>query len=99
MISDDLDMPTGKIKLKYKGSSGGHNGLKDIERNIGTSEYKRLKIGIANNKQMDTKNYVLGKLSVEEQKILRETFSLLPSLFIDYVTLKFDNVMNKYNKK
>lgn len=99
VISDDLDMPTGKIKLKYKGSSGGHNGLKDIERNIGTSEYKRLKIGIANNKQMDTKNYVLGKLSVEEQKILRETFSLLPSLFIDYVTLKFDNVMNKYNKK
>lgn len=99
VISDDLDMPIGKIKLKYKGSSGGHNGLKDIEKNIGTKEYKRLKIGISNNKQIDTKDYVLGKWSVEERKILEETFSLLPQLFMDYVTLKFDNVMNKYNKK
>ena len=46
IISDDLDMPFGKIKLKYKGSSGGHNGLKNIEHHLHTNEYKRLKIGI-----------------------------------------------------
>ena len=49
IISDDLDMPCFKIKLKYKGSSGGHNGLKNIIQNINTEEFKRLKIGISNN--------------------------------------------------
>ena len=99
IICDDLDMPTGKIKLKYKGSSGGHNGLKDIEKNLGTQEYKRLKIGIANNKKMDTKDYVLGKFSKDEQQILEETFTSIPKIFIDYLELDFDNVMNKYNRK
>lgn len=99
VISDDLDMPTGKVKLKHKGSSGGHNGLKDIEKNLGTQEYKRLKIGIANNKKMDTKDYVLGKFSKDEEKILEETLTLIPKIFMDYLDLDFDNVMNKYNKK
>ncbi|MBR6112937.1 MAG: aminoacyl-tRNA hydrolase, partial [Bacilli bacterium] len=59
VISDDLDMPLGKIKLKLSGSCGGHNGLRNIENNIGTQNYKRLKIGISNNKEYDTKDYVL----------------------------------------
>ena len=50
IISDDLDMPVGKIKLKLSGSSGGHNGLKNIELHLKTKNYKRIKIGISNNK-------------------------------------------------
>ena len=65
IISDDLDMPCFKIKLKYKGSSGGHNGLKNIIQNINTEEFKRLKIGISNNLNIDTKSYVLIKLNQE----------------------------------
>lgn len=99
VISDDLDMPTGKIKLKHKGSSGGHNGLKDIENHLGTREYKRLKIGISNNKKEDTKDYVLGKFREDEKKVLEETLSLIPKIFMDYLNLSFDNVMSKYNKK
>lgn len=99
VISDDLDMPVGKIKLKYKGSSGGHNGLKDIEKNLGTNEYKRLKIGIANNKVIDTKDYVLGKFKEGEKKMIEETLACIPNLFIDYLTLDFEHVMSKYNKK
>ena len=92
-------MPTGKIKLKYKGSSGGHNGLKNIENHLGTKEYKRLKIGISKNKKEDTKDYVLGKFREDEKKILEETLSLIPEIFMDYLNLSFDSVMSKYNKK
>ena len=97
IISDDLDMDIGKIKIKYKGSSGGHNGLKNIESNLKTKEYKRIKIGISNNKKIDTKNYVLSKFSLEENKIIDNIISIFPQIFEDYMNLSFDNLMNKYN--
>ena len=99
IISDDLDMETGKIKIKQKGSSGGHNGLKDIEKYLGTKEYKRIKIGISNNKLIDTKNYVLGKLSKEEKEKINIVLDKTPQILDDYLTYSFDNLMNKYNKK
>ena len=97
IISDDLDMEIGKIKIKYKGSSGGHNGLKNIESNLKTNEYKRIKIGISNNKNIDTKDYVLSKFSKEEVKTIDDTISLFPQIFDDYLNMTFDNLMNKYN--
>lgn len=97
IISDDLDLDIGKIKIKYKGGSGGHNGLKNIESNLKTQEYKRIKIGISNNKEIDTKDYVLGKFNQENTKIIKETISKIPQILDDYLNLTFDNVMNKYN--
>ena len=66
IICDDLDTKLGTYRLRYKGSSGGHNGLKNIELNLGNNEYKRIKIGISNNKNIDTKDYVLGKFTQDE---------------------------------
>lgn len=97
IISDDLDMNLGKIKIKYKGSSGGHNGLKNIEANLKTKEYRRIKIGISNNKKIDTKDYVLSKFNKEEDNIVESTISKFPTIFEDYMTMSFDNLMNKYN--
>ena len=97
VISDDLDMNMGKIKIKYKGSSGGHNGLKNIEANLNTRNYKRIKIGISNNKQMDTKEYVLGKLDQESNQIIQNTIEKFPQILDDYLSMSFDNLMNKYN--
>lgn len=99
VISDDLDMAIGNYKLKPKGSSGGHNGLKNIETHIGTQEYKRFKIGISNNKLMDTKDYVLGKFSSSDQKMLDDVIQSSVSILNDFVTLSFDLLMNKYNGK
>lgn len=99
IISDDLDMPLGKIKLKYKGSSGGHNGLKNIINNLGTENFNRIKIGISNDKKMETKDYVLTKLSTEELKIIEFLKKTIVSIFDDYFLLSFDNLMNKYNTK
>ena len=99
IISDDLDQEVGKYKLKQKGSSGGHNGLKNIELHLKTQEYKRLKIGISNNKLIDTKDYVLGKISKEEKDKLNEVLNIIPNIFDDYLNLSFNELMNKYNGK
>ncbi len=97
VISDDLDQPTGAIKLKEKGSSGGHNGLKNIEERLGTQEYKRLKIGISNNKNIDTKDYVLGKITGQEKKILDEAIAKAADAVIMSIGKPFNVVMSKYN--
>lgn len=97
IMCDDLDTPIGEYRLRYKGSSGGHNGLKNIELNLGTSEYKRIKIGISNNKNINTKDYVLGKLSEEELELIRPILETMPSIIKDYLKISFDNLMNKYN--
>lgn len=99
IISDDLDLEVGKMKLKYKGSSGGHNGLKNIEKHLHTQEYKRLKIGISHNRLLDTKDYVLGKFSPEEKRKIEEVMKKIPLIFEDYMLSSFDKVMSKYNKK
>lgn len=99
IISDDLDTEVGKIKLKYKGSSGGHNGLKNIEENLKTNEYKRLKIGISNNKDKDKIDYVIGKIEKEELEKLNEVNKLAKDVIDDFIDLDFDIVMNKYNKR
>ena len=99
IISDDLDQEVGNFKLKQKGSSGGHNGLKDIERHLGTDKYKRLKIGISNNKLMDTKDYVLGKITKEDNEILEKIYKIVPNIVEDFIKLDFDTLMSKYNGK
>ena len=97
IICDDLDTEVGTYRLRYKGSSGGHNGLKDIEKNLSTLEYKRIKIGISNNKAIDTKDYVLGKFSKEELGKIEIIVKQIPKIIEDYFDLSFDNLMNKYN--
>ncbi len=99
IICDDLDTNLGVYRLRYKGSSGGHNGLKNIEQNLATNEYKRIKIGISNNKQIDTKDYVLGKFNTEEGKVLESVLNIVPDIIEDYFNNSFDRLMNKYNGK
>ncbi len=97
VISDDLDMPIGKIKLKQGGSSGGHNGLKNIELHLQTSQYKRLKIGISNDKSIETKDYVLGKFTEEEKRSIDTSLDIAVNAIEDFSMLSFDRLMNKYN--
>ena len=87
------------FKLKDKGSCGGHNGLRDIENNLKTTEYKRLKIGISNNKEIDTRDYVTGNFSSGNLKDLDKLFSELMNVIDDYFVLNFNDLMCKYNRK
>ena len=97
VIYDDLDTPIGSYRLRLKGSSGGHNGIKNIELHLNTQVYNRIKFGISNNKLMDTKDYVLGKFSNEDQNIINELKIKIVKIFNDYTKMSFDNLMNKYN--
>ena len=97
IISDDLDLPLGIIKLKEKGTSGGHNGLKNIEKQLGTIEYRRIKIGISNNKNISTKDYVLGKPSLEEQKLINQAVENATIAAIKSLNTPFVDLMNIYN--
>ncbi len=97
IISDDLDQDFLNYKLKYKGSCGGHNGLRNIEDNIHTDQYKRLKIGIGNNKTMDGKDYVLSSFSKVEQDLFASKAPIFNNIIDDFIVMDFDRLMNKYN--
>lgn len=99
VIQDDLDMVLGKVKFVYNSSSGGHNGIKNIEEQISTKEYVRLKIGISNNKDIDTKDYVLAKFSKSDLEILDNTYSKLINVVEDFIKLDKSGLMSKYNNK
>ena len=63
-----------------------------------TKEYNRMKIGISNNKNMDTKDYVLGRINKEEKENLNKIIEMSPNIIKDYLNMSFTNLMNKYNK-
>ena len=99
IIHDDLDMNFGRIKIVFNSSSGGHNGIKDIERCLGSKEYARVKIGISNDKSIDTKDYVLGTFSSDEIKKMNEIYKDLENIIIDFCNDSLSKLMSKYNHK
>jgi PTH1 family peptidyl-tRNA hydrolase len=91
-------LPFGKIRLRPKGSHGGHNGLRNIEEELQTQNYPRLRFGIGNNfpkgKQVD---YVLGQWSSEELNVLPEKIEKAKQCVLDFVFLGIDRAMNLHN--
>ena len=95
IIHDDLDLPTGKLRIRANGSSGGHNGLKSIIANIKTQDFKRIKIGI--DRKGDVIDYVLGKFSKEELEEINKVINQAGNIIDDYLSDSFINLMSKYN--
>lgn len=92
VITDDLDLPVGKMRLRDKGSSGGQKGIQNIIDHLNTKEFLRLRIGIGNNKLIDTKDYVLGKIDPDTP--IKEAADCV----IDYLEGKpLLELMNQYN--
>ena len=96
IIQDDLDMEVGSLKLKTNSSSGGHNGIKNIEEELETNSIKRLKIGIGNTNE-DTIDYVLGKFSKKDQETIDGLSDTVISILEEFPVLDFEKLMNKYN--
>lgn len=97
VISDDLDLDFLDYRLRLFGSSGGHNGLKDIERCLGSNRFRRFRIGISNDKDIDTKDYVLGKFSKDDMKAIEDFLPKTVDILEDFIKLDFEKVMSKYN--
>ena len=106
VLVDDMDLPLGKIRVRSKGSSGGHNGLKSIIDHLGTDEFKRLKIGIGapskiqKERKSKTVSHVLGRFSKEEFVLLKLIIQEIISC-IDLITSnswdKITTRLNSYN--
>ena len=100
IITDDLALPLGKLRLKSKGSDGGHNGLKDIFATLQTENYSRLRFGISNEfskgKQVD---YVLGEWTADELPILKERMKIATEVIKSFATLGVDRTMSLWNNK
>lgn len=96
IVYDDMSMELGKIRLREKGSPGGHNGINDINSNLGTDIYKRLKIGIGNS-EIDAADYVLGKFSSTERKIIDEAVIKAVEICMKFNEKNFDELKNEYN--
>lgn len=98
IIYDDKDMELGKTKLRPKGSSGGHNGIKSIISCLGTENFKRLKIGIGSpQNKNDVIDFVIGKFRKEEWDSLEEAIKKSLNIINDFSKLDFMTLMNKYN--
>lgn len=100
VITDDLNLPFGTIRLKTKGSNGGHNGLKDIQDQLQTTNYARLRFGISDafskGQQVD---YVLGEWSDTENLTLKERIDMAAQAVISFGTAGPQITMNEFNGK
>jgi len=97
VICDDLNIPFGSIRIKTKGSDGGHNGLKDLESKLGTSNYGRLRFGIKNKTKQNTTQFVLDKWNQNELDILETYFIKTEKAIFSYTLLGPSNAMNNFN--
>lgn len=98
VVTDDIALPFGKLRMRSKGSSAGHNGLKDIESVVGSPQYPRLRFGVGNDfakgKQVD---YVLGNFPVEEIEELPHLMDRAGEMILSFCTVGIDRTMSQYN--
>jgi peptidyl-tRNA hydrolase, PTH1 family len=99
IIYDDLDLPVGKIRLRQKGSAGGHNGIKSTVAHLGTQEFNRIRIGIDRPKNgMKVPDYVLGRFHEEEWGLTKESVQKSADACITWLEKPFLQVMNEFNQ-
>ena len=97
VIYDDLDLPVGKIRIKQKGSSGGHKGMKSIIACLNSSDFPRLKIGIDKEELIPVTQYVLTKFSKAQKKLIDEAIEKSINAVHDWIKHGVNYAMNNYN--
>ncbi len=97
VIYDDMDMPTGKLRLRQCGSSGGHNGMKSIIQHVGTQTFQRIRVGIDKHPRMQVVDYVLGHFSKTEQPLINEGIENAVKAVEIFLDKGFVAAMNAFN--
>lgn len=96
VLYDDISLDVGKIRIREKGSAGGHNGIKNIISHLGTDKFSRIKIGVGQPKG-DLINHVLGNFSKEEREVLEESLDVTKLAVDEIIKEDISSAMNKYN--
>ena len=100
VIFDDISMAPGNIRIRKKGSAGGHNGIKSIITHLGTQNFQRIKVGVGEKpKNWDLADYVLGTFSKDDRKLVDEALERTAKAAALIVQGEIDEAMNLYNKK
>ena len=100
VIYDDIDLEPGQLRIRKKGSAGGHNGIKNIIANLGTQDFPRIKVGVgAKPPRMDLADYVLSRFGAGEQKLMDEAFGEAAEAAVMMMTDGAERAMNHFNAK
>ena len=100
VLYDDISLEPGQLRVRAKGSPGGHNGIRSIIRMLGTDQFLRVKIGTgAKPADMDLADYVLGRIPLSERADMAAAFDRASKAAVDLVTEPLERVMNEYNRK
>lgn len=100
IIYDDVSLPPGKLRIRIKGSAGGHNGIKSIIQHLGTNEFERLKVGIGEKPQgWNLADYVLSRFTNAELKSIEQTMEDIVGATTLIIEKGIQDAMNKYNPK
>lgn len=100
VIYDDIDLAPGQLRIRKKGSAGGHNGMKDIIKQLGTQNFVRIKVGVgAKPEGWDLADHVLGRFSMQERKLVEESQDRACKAVEMILTDSPDAAMNEFNKK
>lgn len=98
VIYDDISLSVGKLRIRTKGSAGGHNGIKNIISQLGTDEFTRIKVGIGEKPaRMELSDYVLGRFSKEEQPMIRDSVDKARQAVATIISEGAQSAMNKFN--
>ena len=100
ILCDDINLSEGQLRIRLKGSAGGHNGLKNIISHLGTQEFPRIRIGVGEKPRgMDLADYVLGRLPKEQQAVMEEAYRDAADAACMMIEEGADAAMNHYNRK
>jgi len=100
VITDDINLPLGKLRIKSKGSDGGHNGLKDICQVLNTTKYPRLRFGIGNKYSLGKQSdFVLSSWNEDESEIVKDKVADAKNAVFSFSTIGIERTMNAYNNK
>jgi PTH1 family peptidyl-tRNA hydrolase len=96
VVCDDINLPLGKLRFRARGSHGGHNGLRNIQQHLGTSEYARLRLGVG--APDDTAvDHVLGRFRASEVPVIKDAIALAAQAAAVWIDKGIDECMNRYN--
>jgi len=97
VVTDDMALEPGRIRLRAKGSAGGQKGLADIKNKLGTMEFARLRVGIGRSEYIAARDYVLGRPTSDERKLIDKAVDRSKEALYCWVNEGIDRAMNKYN--
>ena len=97
VVCDDMNLPLGKLRVRPRGTHGGHNGLRDVQNYLGSTEYARLRIGVGAPEGDDAVDHVLGRFRPSERPLIEDALSLAVQAVVVWLHRGVEACMNQYN--